>query len=198
VRIFSNNSFKKKLMKTKQRRNKWRKNVKKRTITPLSKDKLKDFMDDLYKSISKDFNNVTSTKHDLIGLTCVRDEEIPYVGTSNYFVSNELKIILFPIRDGICLFKIEVFKHRQGIGTNLITKINDISWDNKIPIYLIPVSMDDELLNDKQLKRWYHSLGYKRTNDSLYWGNRVDWNKRQTTNLKIHKITNVKNYKEVG
>jgi len=93
---------------------------------------------------------------------------IPY-GTEEIFIANfgDYEIAFSPYNDGIMLADIIVKSSERGngIGTEVMNKIYDISEDNNIPIYIIPYPAEQfkeekehELI--ERLKNWYEEIGF--------------------------------------
>lgn len=90
-------------------------------------------------------------------------------------------LYLYPYNDGVMIYTINVneSKRGNGIGTDILNKLYDISEELSIPLYLIPYP--DYLFLDKadkekelvdKLKAYYERLGFGPvSDDSLVWCN---------------------------
>ena len=92
---------------------------------------------------------------------------------------NNSKIIVAPYLDGLCLCSIIVddFMKGNGIGTDIMNKLYDISEELSIPIYInpYPAGAKYEAIEEKnlvtKLRNWYSKIGFAPINE----GNHI-WN----------------------
>lgn len=89
------------------------------------------------------------------------------------------RVMFVPYSDGVMLYGINIKPELRGngIGTDIINKLYDLSEEMNIPIYLIPYpddnfpTKDEKELVDK-LKAYYERLGFGPVSDkSLVWCN---------------------------
>ena len=95
--------------------------------------------------------------------------------------SSDWHLHLYPYNDGVMIYTINVNENIRGngIGTNLLNKLYDISEELSIPLYLIPYP--DYLFLDKtdkekdlidRLKNYYTRVGFGPVSEnSLVWNN---------------------------
>ena len=89
------------------------------------------------------------------------------------------KVMFVPYADGVMLYGINIKPELRGngIGTNIMNKLYDISEEMNIPIYLIPYPDDNFPTKDEKqlvdrLKTYYERLGFGPVkDDSLVWCN---------------------------
>lgn len=84
---------------------------------------------------------------------------------------NDFRLVFSPHgKDGVELYKIEVFNQGQGWGTELLGLLNTITKETGITVYLRPVSFGSTSI--EQLRKWYSNNGFKRCCKNLYWSNK--------------------------
>jgi hypothetical protein len=88
---------------------------------------------------------------------------------SPYLISLSIgyKIIFIPFSDDtVELWKIEVTKRGNGFGSELLSKILDVSDRTGIKIKLVPIGFDKDENTPKnytnRLKCWYNEMGFER------------------------------------
>jgi hypothetical protein len=95
--------------------------------------------------------------------------------------SNDWHLYLYPYHDGVMIYTINVNEDKRGngIGTELLNKLYDISEELSVPLYLIPYP-DYEFLDKKdkekelveRLQKWYDKLEFAPVSEgSLVWSN---------------------------
>ena len=95
--------------------------------------------------------------------------------------SNDWHLYLHPYHDGVMIYSINVNEDKRGngIGTEVLNKLYDLSENLSIPLYLIPYP-DYEFLDkfDKEkelvdrLKNYYTRVGFGPVSkNSLVWNN---------------------------
>jgi N-acetylglutamate synthase-like GNAT family acetyltransferase len=95
--------------------------------------------------------------------------------------SNDWHLYLYPYHDGVMIYSINVNEDKRGngIGTEVLNKLYDLSENLSIPLYLIPYP-DYEFLDksDKEkelvdrLKNYYTRVGFGPVSEkSLVWNN---------------------------
>jgi N-acetylglutamate synthase-like GNAT family acetyltransferase len=83
--------------------------------------------------------------------------------------SEDWHLHLYPYHDGVMIYTINVNEDKRGngIGTELLNKLYDISENLNVPLYLIPypdyefldkTDMEKELIN--KLKNYYNRIGF--------------------------------------
>lgn len=104
-----------------------------------------------------------------------------YLKTSDFISIREDygNVYFVPYSDGVMLYGINIKPELRGngIGTDIMNKLYDISEEMNIPIYLIPYpddnfpSQDEKKLVDR-LKNYYSRIGFGPiSDDSLVWCN---------------------------
>ena len=95
--------------------------------------------------------------------------------------SNDWHLYLYPYHDGVMIYSINVNEDKRGngIGTEVLNKLYDLSENLSIPLYLIPYP--DYMFLDKfdkekelvdRLKNYYTRIGFGPVSeDSLVWNN---------------------------
>ena len=84
---------------------------------------------------------------------------------------NDFRLVFSPHgKDGVELYKIEVFNQGKGWGTNLLGLFNEITKETGITVYLRPVEFGSTSI--EQLRKWYSNNGFKRCCKNLYWSNK--------------------------
>jgi hypothetical protein len=84
---------------------------------------------------------------------------------------NDFRLVFSPHgKDGVELYKIEVFNQGQGWGTTLLGLLNNITKETGITVYLRPVEFGSTSI--EQLRKWYSRNGFKRCCKNLYWSNK--------------------------
>ena len=100
-------------------------------------------------------------------------------------------IQLSPYKDGIQLYMIQVnpLYRGCGFGSKVLKLLRGISNLLNIPIYLIPVKLQNEVVDIEVLRKFYSKNSYKRTFDSPYWkydpNTMVDVDTTELTNYKM-------------
>lgn len=86
------------------------------------------------------------------------------------FDTEKYRIIFTPIVDGVYLHILEVYERfrRDGIGKEVMRTVQRVSDELNIPVYLIPIVMDENV-EYEVLKKFYKSFGYNREKTSRYW-----------------------------
>ena len=83
-------------------------------------------------------------------------------------------ITILPKEKGIELYRLEMYKTGQGLGSSFIEIFNKISKETGIVIYLIPgdpgFSTEGD---DEKRRRFYHNHGFRRCSDSKFWSNEL-------------------------
>lgn len=96
------------------------------------------------------------------------------------YTFNNCKIIVTPYLDGLCLSSIIVDEYMKGngIGTDIMNKLYDISEELSIPIYLNPYPAGEryEPIREKELvmklRDWYSKIGFAPINEGSHiWNN---------------------------
>ena len=95
--------------------------------------------------------------------------------------SNDWHLYLHPYHDGVMIYTINVNENKRGngIGTELLNKLYDLSEELSIPLYLIPYpdyefldKVDEEKELVDRLKNYYTRLEFGPVSeDSLVWSN---------------------------
>jgi GNAT superfamily N-acetyltransferase len=100
--------------------------------------------------------------------------------------TTESKCLFFPYQNGVCLHILQISSEDrgQGLGSEIMRIVREISNENGIPIYLIPVSIDSTPL--EVLRRFYHKFGYKRESmKSFYWKYNPNYNTDSASLIQI-------------
>jgi hypothetical protein len=93
------------------------------------------------------------------------------ISNSREIKCNDFRLVFSPHgKDGVELYKIEVFNQGQGWGTKILELLNTITENTGITVYLRPVSFGSTDID--QLRRWYSRNGFKRCCKNLYWSNK--------------------------
>ena len=96
------------------------------------------------------------------------------------YTDDNIKLQIFPFDDGIMVHSLIVKEDKRGngIGTDVMNKLYDISEAMEIPLYLVPFPAEDGFDQSKiydiinPLKEWYSKLGFGHLTDrSLIWCN---------------------------
>tara|TARA_R110000803_G_C11830033_1_gene303156 strand:+ start:107 stop:679 length:573 start_codon:yes stop_codon:yes gene_type:complete len=116
-----------------------------------------------------------------IQITSELNYHIGYFSTHTYeYEDNDIKLQLFPFDDGIMVHSLIVKKDKRGngIGTEVMNKLYDISEAMEIPLYIIPFPAEDNFEQSKiydviaPLEKWYDSIGFgKLDKPGLLWCN---------------------------
>lgn len=84
------------------------------------------------------------------------------------FKNDKFQLQVFPYHDGLMVHSLIVNENERnnGIGTNVMNTLYDISEEMEIPLYLIPFPADKKFDQDKifqiiePLHKWYDGLGF--------------------------------------
>lgn len=89
------------------------------------------------------------------------------------FDSEICNIKLLPQKEGIELYRFEIYSRGQGIGSILMYALSEVSLQTGIKIYLIPgePGFDNSNTDPERRRNFYHKFGFKRCKDSEYWCN---------------------------
>lgn len=88
------------------------------------------------------------------------------------FDKNICNVTILPKKEGIELYRLEVYNTGRGIGTILMNAFNTISEETGIKIYLMLGEPGfNEEGNRTKRRNFYHKHGFKRCIDSKYWVN---------------------------
>ena len=111
------------------------------------------------------------TKKDYITSFSFQDKVYFKQSDSREISCNDFRLVFSPHgKDGVELYKIEVFNQGQGWGTTLLGLLNKITKETGITVYLRPVSFGSTSI--EQLRKWYSRNGFKRCCKNLYWSNK--------------------------
>lgn len=82
-------------------------------------------------------------------------------------------VTFLPKKDGIELYRLEVYNPGKGIGSILMKAFIDISQQTGIKIFLIPgdPGFNNGHVDLAKRRNFYHKFGFKRTKTSDYWSN---------------------------
>ena len=81
-------------------------------------------------------------------------------------------ITFLPKKEGIELYRLEIYNTGKGIGTTLMNIFNQISIETGIKIYLLLGDPGFNIDGDRVKRRnFYHKMGFKRCINSKYWIN---------------------------
>ena len=89
-------------------------------------------------------------------------------------ISNEdiCNITLLPHKNGIELYRFEMYQTGKGYGSIFMNALTQISKQLGIDIYLIPgVPGFNESGDDRLRRQFYHKFNFKRMNNSKFWKN---------------------------
>jgi hypothetical protein len=106
------------------------------------------------------------TSFDLGGKVYLKDCEETHIITSDDF-----RLVFAPHgKFGIELYKIQVHKKGDGLGTKILQLINLVSTRTNTTVYLRPQGFDETPI--EKLREWYKRNGYRRSTTSVYWNNK--------------------------
>ena len=66
-------------------------------------------------------------------------------------------------------FVVKVSRRREGIGTLLLRKLQDIAQDNKRDILAVAMSNNKNLISDDEVINFFKSCGFERANTPNKW-----------------------------
>lgn len=131
------------------------------------------FVNELFYQFETQWDTVfISNKEDKISTRCPirRVNEIYY--TETFRVLNEsFHLQITPLYDGVHLHILEVSttNRKKGIGSSIMKILRLISNNLNIPIYLIPIPMNEDIVSYEVIQSFYKKHGYKREKTSRYW-----------------------------
>lgn len=105
------------------------------------------------------------------------------------FENQTNRLEFHPYNGGVVLHQLWVSEktQKQGVGSKLMELIKQVSIDNNIPVYLIPVPTDNVSMD--VLRKFYHKFGYKREQNSRYWKFNPDNVFRLSHNFMFKKVS---------
>ena len=131
-----------------------------------------ELVGNVIKESSEDSDNLTF-KHKEDYLTSFDFQNKVYFKLSNSreIECDDFRLVFSPHgKDGVELYKIEVFNQGEGCGSQLLRLLNTITENTGITVYLRPVSFGSTDID--QLRKWYSRNGFKRCCKNLYWSNK--------------------------
>jgi len=136
--------------------------------------------DNFYKFYDKLQEHFSS--HNMMGVSLTMKNKSFYTLNQSVKRSKAIKIFdqqlcnitILPKQTGIELYRLEMYKTGQGLGSSFIEIFNKISKETGIVIYLIPgdpgFSTEGD---DEKRRRFYHKHGFRRCSDSKFWSNEL-------------------------
>jgi len=118
-----------------------------------------ELYDNLRGASVEDYSSTTQTAKGAI----VRLAEMRELSTKDFCLQMTAN------SDGVEIFKIEVYKQGNGIGTEVMERLIKVSETLDIPLYLKPTPYKNTTAD--QLRKFYHKLGFARSPKSQYWTN---------------------------
>lgn len=85
---------------------------------------------------------------------------------------NICDITFLPHKNGIELFRLEMYQKGNGFGSIFMNAFTAISKKLNIDIYLIPADPGDNISADKERRRnFYHRFNFRRLEGTRFWKN---------------------------
>ena len=127
---------------------------------------------ELVSRIIKDSHNLKfKQKEDYLTSFEFQNKVYLKLSNSREIVCDDFRLVFSPHgKDGVELYKIEVFNQGKGLGSQLLELFNTITKETGITVYLRPVSFGSTEID--QLRKWYSRNGFKRCCKNLYWSNK--------------------------
>ena len=126
----------------------------------------------IIKESSEDSDNLTfKQKEDYLTSFEFQNKVYLKLSNSREIECDDFRLVFSPHgKDGVELYKIEVFNQGEGCGSQLLRLLNTITENTGITVYLRPVSFGSTDID--QLRKWYSRNGFKRCCKNLYWSNK--------------------------